>query len=74
MRTMYRLRTETSAIVTRYGNRDLITIRSGKIIAVEEPLERDVVRVDWDGETVWMFTRDIQERGELVLESSAATC
>jgi hypothetical protein len=73
MRTVYRLRTATSAIVSRYGNRDVTTIPSGATIAVEEPLERDVVRVDWDGETVWMFTRDIWERGERVSDASAAT-
>jgi hypothetical protein len=74
MRTLYRLRTATDAIAIRFGYKGLISIRSGATIAVEEPLERDVVRVDWDGETVWMFTHDILERCELVLESSAATC
>jgi hypothetical protein len=73
MRALYRLRTATAAIVTRYGNRDLITIRSGAIIAVEEPLERDIVKVEWDGETVWMFTRDIWEHGELVSDTAAAS-
>jgi hypothetical protein len=73
MRTVYRLRAATAAIVTRYGNRDVTRIPSGAIIAVEEPLERDVVRVDWDGETVWMFTRDIWERGERASGASAAT-
>jgi hypothetical protein len=74
MRNMYRLRTATAVIVTCYGNRDVTRIPSGAVIAVEEPQERDVVKVDWDGETVWMFTNDICERGERVLESSAATC
>jgi hypothetical protein len=36
-------------------------------------LERDIVKVEWDGETVWMFTRDIWERGEFVSDTSAAS-
>jgi hypothetical protein len=71
MRTLYRLRAATAAIVTRYGDRD-VTIPSGATIAVEEPLERDVVRAEWQGETVWMFARDILESGELVSDASAA--
>jgi hypothetical protein len=72
MRTLYRLRAATAAIVTRYGDRDVTRIPSGATIVVEEPLERDVVRAEWDGETVWMFARDILDGGEVVSDASAA--
>jgi hypothetical protein len=73
MRTLYQLRRTTAAIVTRDGDRDSITIPLGAMISVEESMERDVVRVDWDGKAVWMFAHDIREHCERVWDTAVAT-
>jgi hypothetical protein len=63
----YRIKDPTLGIVDIDGRSSMLTVPVGSIVTVEHTAaESPLQRVEWDGRTMMMFTRDLRTRAELI--------
>ena len=64
----YRITSPTFAMFCRDGNRGTLIVPVGAVVLlIDGPLDGNrLVDVEWNGESLMMFTLDLRERAELV--------